>query len=154
MPKVQQDKLPKKRGRPRLERLHSRYEIQITSWDFNWSFYLSGPTDRWRGKSHFKVTATLTLMGRVLEPEGFKYPEALLRLVADPWLDSSLEQPVAIGSIHINGKQFSGYVPIPSDQMPVLVSSANRLLFVELYGTPLRYRKALIKELHLNSAPD
>jgi hypothetical protein len=98
--------------------------------------------------------ATLTLMGRVIEPEGFKYPEALLRLVADPWLDSLVEQPAAIGSIHINDKQFTEYVPIPSNQMPVLVSSANRLLFVELNGTPLRYRKALINALHLNTALD
>ena len=154
MAKAQQEKLLKKRGRPRLESLHARYEIQITSWDFSWSFYLSGPTDRWQGRSHFKEMATLTLMGRVIEPEGFKYPEALLRLVADPWLDSLVEQPAAIGSIHINGKQFTGYVPIPSNQMPMLVSSANGLLFVELNGTPLRYRKALINELHLNTAQD
>lgn len=154
MAKAQQDKLPKKRGRPRLERLHARYEIQVTSWDFSWSFYLSRPTDQWQGRSHFKEMATLTLKGRVIEPEGFKYPEALLRLVADPWLDSLVEQPAAIGSIHINDQQFTGYVPIPSNQMPVLVSSANRLLFVELNGTPLRYRKALINELHLNTALD
>ena len=40
--------------------------------------------------------ATLILMGRVIEPEGFKYPEALLRLVADPWLDSLVDQRLAI----------------------------------------------------------
>lgn len=154
MAKAQQDKLPKKRGRPRLEKLHARYEIQITNWDFSWSFYLSGPTEPWQGRSHFRERATLILMGRVLEPEGFKYPEAVVRLVADPWLDSLVEQPAAIGSIHIYGRQFTGYVPIPSNQMPLLVSSANRLLFVELYGTPLRYRKALINELHLNTTPD
>lgn len=154
MAKAQHDKVPKKRGRPRLEKIHARYEIQITSWDFSWSFYLSGPTDRWQGRSHFREVATLILTGRVLEPEGFKYPEALLRIVADPWLDSLVEQPAAIGSIHINGRKFTGYVPIPSNQMPLLVSSANRLLFVELFGTPLRFRKALINELHLNTAPD
>jgi hypothetical protein len=90
----------------------------------------------------------------LLSQRDFKYPEALLRLVADSWLDTLVEQPAAIGSIYINDKQFTGYVPIPSNQMPVLVSSANRLLFVELNGTPLRYRKALINELHLNTASD
>ena len=81
-------------------------------------------------------------MGCVIEPEGFKYPEALLLLVADPWLDSLVKLPAAIGSIYINDKLFMGYMPIPSSQMPVFMSSANRLLFVELNGTPLRYRKA------------
>lgn len=98
--------------------------------------------------------ATLTLKGHVIEPKGFKYPEALLRLVADPWLDTLVEQPAAIGSIHISDKQFTGYVCIPSNQMPMLVSAANRLLYIELNGAPLRYRKALIKELHLSTSPE
>ncbi|MNP31827.1 hypothetical protein D3C76_1249730 [compost metagenome] len=98
--------------------------------------------------------ATLTLKGRVVEPEGFKYPEALLRVVADPWLDTLVEQPAAIGSVHINNNQFTGYVCIPSNQMPMLVSAANRLLYVELNGAPLRYRKALIRELHLSTSPE
>ncbi|EXF94303.1 hypothetical protein HK44_002075 [Pseudomonas fluorescens HK44] len=144
----------KKRGRPRLETLFARYEIQITSWDFSWSFCLARPTDRWQGKSHFKEMATLTLHGHVIEPEVFKYPEALLRLVADPWLDTLVEQPSAIGSLYTNDKQLTGYVCIPSHQMPMLVSAANRLLFIELNGAPLRYRRALIRELHLSTAPD
>lgn len=154
MAKNPQSKRSKKRGRPRLETLFARYEIQITSWDFSWSFYLSGPTDRWQGKSHFKEVATLTLKGRVIEPEGFKYPEALLRLVADPWLDALVEKPTAIGSVHINDKQFTSYMCFPSNQMPMLVSAANRLLHIELYGTPMRYRRALIKELHLSTSPE
>ncbi|MNB80013.1 hypothetical protein D3C81_1216570 [compost metagenome] len=144
----------KKRGRPRLETLFARYEIQITSWDFSWSFYLARPTDRWQGKSHFKEMATLTLHGHVIEPEVFKYPEALLRLVADPWLDTLVEQPSTIGSLYANDKQLTGYVGIPSHQMPMLVSVANRLLFIELNGAPLRYRRALIRDLHLSTAPD
>lgn len=154
MAKISQSKRSKKRGRPRVETLFARYEIQITSWDFSWSFYLSGPMDQWQGRSHFKEMATLTLEGRVIEPEGFKYPEALIRLVADPWLDTLIEQPAAIGSVHINDKQFTGYMCIPSHQMPLLASVANRLSFIELNGTPLRYRKALIKELHLSTAPE
>jgi len=67
-------------------------------------------TDRWQGKSHFKEMATLTLEGRVIDPEELKYPEALLRLVADPWLDTLVEQPSTIGSRHINDKQLTGYV--------------------------------------------
>lgn len=110
MAKISRSRRSKKRGRPRLEALFARYEIQITSWDFSWSFYLSDPKDRWQGKSHFKEMATLTLKGRVVEPEGFKYPEALLRVVADPWLDTLIEQPAAIGSVHINNNQFTGYV--------------------------------------------
>jgi hypothetical protein len=98
--------------------------------------------------------ATLTLKGRVVDPEGFKYPEALLRVVADPWLDTLVEQPAAIGSVHINDKQFTGYVCIPSKQMPMLVSTADRLFYIELNGTPLRYRKALIRELHLSTSPE
>lgn len=154
MAKISQSRRSKKRGRPPLEALFTRYEIHITSWDFSWSFYLSDPKDRWQGKSHFKEMATLTLKGRVVEPEGFKYPEALLRVVADPWLDTLVEQPAAIGSVHINNNQFTGYVCIPSNQMPMLVSAANRLLYVELNGAPLRYRKALIRELHLSTSPE
>ena len=154
MAKTPLGKLSKKRGRPRLETLFARYQIQISSWDFSWSFYLSKPTDRWQGRSHFKEMATLTLKGRVIDPEEFQYPETLLRLVADPWLDTLVEQPAAIGSLHINDKQLTGYVCIPSDQMPMLVSAANRLLFIELNGTPLRYRKALIRDIHLSSVPE
>ncbi|MND85999.1 hypothetical protein D3C80_779450 [compost metagenome] len=154
MAKTPQSKLSKKRGRPRLETIFARYEIQITSWDFSWSFYLARPTDRWQGKSHFKEMATLTLHGHVIEPEVFKYPEALLRLVADPWLDTLVEQPSTIGSLYANDKQLTGYVGIPSHQMPMLVSVANRLLFIELNGAPLRYRRALIRDLHLSTAPD
>ena len=154
MAKIPRSRRSKKRGRPRLEALFARYEIQITSWDFSWSFYLSDPKDRWQGKSHCKEMATLTLKGRVVEPEGFKYPEALLRVVADPWLDTLVEQPAAIGSVHINDKQFTGYVCIPSKQMPMLVSTADRLFYIELNGTPLRYRKALIRELHLSTSPE
>ena len=154
MAKIPQIGCLKKRGRPRLEALFARYEIHITSWDFSWSFYLSDPRDRWQGKNHFKEMATLILRGRVIEPEGFKYPEALIRLVANPWLDTLVEQPEAIGSVHINDKQFTGYVCFPSNQMPMLVSAANRLLYIELNGTPLRYRKALIKELHLSTSPE
>lgn len=152
MVKIPQSRRSKKRGRPRLEALFTRYEIHITSWDLSWSFYLSDPRDLWQGKSHFKEMATLILKGRVIEPEGFKYPEALIRLVADPWLDTLVEQSAAIGSAHINDKQFTGYVCIPSNQMPMLVSAADRLLCIELNGAPLRYRKALIKELHLSTS--
>jgi len=88
-------------------------------------------------------------------PGGFKYPDATLRLVANPSLDDLIEQqPMSIGSIQINDQKFTGYVSIPSDQMSMLVSSASRLQFIELNGTPLRYRKALIDSVHLGTAPD
>ena len=151
MAKIPQARRSKKRGRPRLDVLFARYEIRITSWDFSWSFYLSDPSNQWQGKNHFKEMTTLILKGRVIEPEGFKYPEALIRLVADPRLDTLVEQPTAIGSVHINDEQFTGYVCIPSNQMPMLLGVANRLLCIELNGTPLRYRKALIREIHLST---
>lgn len=154
MAKILQNKPAKKSGRPRLEILYARYEIQITNWDFSWSFYPVRPSERRQGKSPFKEIATLTLEGHVVEPEGFKYPRALLRIVADSSYVGLIDQPTAVGSVQITDDIFTSYVSIPSHQMPVLVSAASRLRFIELSGTPLRYRKALIDALHLNSAPD
>jgi len=154
MAKTPKSKPAKKSGRPRLETLYVRYEIQITKWDFSWSYYPVRPSERRQGKIPFKEIATLTLEGRVVEPEGFKYPQALLRIVADSSYVGVIEQPKAVGSVQITDNFFTAYVFIPSNQMPVLVSAASSLRFIELSGTPLRYRKALIDALHLNSAPD
>lgn len=141
----------KRRGRPKSESLYTFYQIQITGWEFGWSFNLVRPQDEWKKRGYFDEFSTLTLKGRVCMPEHFRYPEAILDLVSDYELRQPTSRPHGIGSMSASNGQLRGFICIPSAGIASLLSIVNSLACIEIIGTPLRYRKGLISSISIGT---
>lgn len=141
----------KRRGRSKSETLYTFYQIQITGWEFGWSFSLVPSQDEWKKAGYFDEFSTLTLKGRVCMPEHFKYPEVTLNLMSDYELRQSASRPNGIGSMSASEGQLRGFICIPSTGIVSLISIVTSLTYIEIIGTPLRYRKGLISSISIGT---
>jgi len=154
MARIAQKKSSSRRGRPRLEAQRAIYQIKLFSWDFTWSLSLAMPNHSWANEGHYHEHMILTLRGKVLYPESFKYPEVECQIYADPRMTQDISPPKAIGSMTASGSRLIAYIAVPRDRVSVLVDAADRFLSLELNTTPLHYRRALVMSIHLGTEPE
>jgi hypothetical protein len=144
------------------------YIVQITGWDWSYSFGVSGAAYRDEKYSDFRH---LEIRGTLLLPSKIKVETVELALLCDI-SRAELERkdqppPPAIGSLNIErskseGTRLRGYLSMPIDALgPVMqMLLADRFKYVELDGESMRYRKALIRhyelmtELNVEDYPD
>ena len=143
-----------RRGRPKLESQQVLYQVKVSGWDMSWSFNLARPDFSRANEGHYSEHMILTLKGEVVYPEHFKYPEAECQLYADARLFQDAEAPRGIGSMTASGKRLAIYVSVPRERMCSLIGAAERLVSLELYATPLHYRRGLVKSIHLGTEPE
>ena len=53
-----------------------------------------------------------------------------------------------------SGKRLAVFLSVPRERMSSLIGAAERLLSLELYATPLHYRRGLVKSIHLGTEPE
>lgn len=151
MPLAAKSKSRSKRGRPSRETQQVLYQIKVYGWDVSWSFGLSSPYYSSADEGSYREHIILTLRGKVMYPEGFKYPDVECQLSADPRLSQGIEPATSIGSLTANQSRLVGYIPVRRERMGALIAGADRFLNLELNATPMRYRRALIMSINLGS---
>jgi len=154
MPHRSLQKSKARRGRPSLETQRALYQIKLSGWNFTWSFSLALPNNSRANEGHYNEHMILTLKGKVLYPENFKYPDVECQLFADPRLTQDIAPPKGIGSMTASGTRLVAYVAVPRERMDTLADVADRLLSLELNATPLHYRRALVMSIHLGTEPE
>jgi hypothetical protein len=146
----------KKRRRPPPHDDHARYIIAIEDWDWGYSFGLAGLKD---SPDPYMEHRHLTITGRLIHPTGLKIESVELSTLPNPDLDEHRRRehtPRAVGSLGAHDGRLDGLLSIPQDALtPVLqMLIAGRFKFVDMGGTKLRYRHALVKSFSLKTHPD
>jgi hypothetical protein len=103
------------------------------------------------GEDSIQEFAVLTFKGTVVYPEEFKYPEIEIQLVERVTLIQNESITPSIGSMSANGRLLSVYVSVPVERMKTLVSVAPHVLVVDFHASPLRYRRALVVSIQLDT---
>jgi hypothetical protein len=140
--------------------LPAYYTVEITSWDWNYSFSVN--VQRYEDR-RFMDYRHLHIRGKLLRPRRINV-EAV-ELIFFPNIEpSGMEQrhdqppPRGVGSLNIQGKKsegmnLAGYLSMPTDAIgPVLqMLLGGRFKYVVLDGEHMRYRKALIRHYEIKT---
>lgn len=142
----------KRRGRPQLAMVD--YVVQITDWDWSYSFGLnSAPHDNRRYNDY----RHLLIRGRLLLPTPLMLKAEIAELTFLPDVrPEDIEprgehQPRAVGHLNINRGMLTGGLSMATEALDSVMRLllAGRLNYLELHGEPMRYRHALIRSYQL-----
>jgi hypothetical protein len=145
--------MPRKK-RPRKELTPAYYNVEITGWDWDYSFSANVPRYEDRRFADYRH---LHIHGRLLRPR--KLNVETVELIIFPNIEpADMEQrpdeqpPRGVGSLGVEGRKSEGtrlvgYLSMPADAIgPVLqMLLAGRFKYVLLDGEHMRWRKALIR---------
>lgn len=154
--------MPKKKRR-RRELTPAYYNVEITGWDWDYSFSANVPKYE---DARFSDYRHLLVRGTVLRPRGIKAE------VAELWFFPRIEPedfktgrdqppPRGVGSLEIQGsspdrRKLVGYLSMPKDALePVLqMLLAARFKYVLMDGEPMRWRKCIIRRFEFAAEHD
>ena len=147
----------KRRGRPKLA--ITTYIIQITDWDWSYSFGLNATTydDR-----HYSDYRHLLVRGKVLLPSKLKVKTEAVELTflpdirpADPEQRGD-PRPRAVGHLQAHKGVLTGGLSMATEALDAVMRMllAGRSKYVVLDGEAMRYRQALIRHYQLVSELD
>jgi len=132
----------------------AHYNIEITGWDWGFSFSVNVPPGDDRLYSDYRH---LHVHGHVLRPRKINVETAELLFLPEVGLSEMQLQhgqtrPSAVGSVstegtRTEGMRLAGYLSMPSDALGLVLQMliGGRYKYVLLDGERLRYRKALIR---------
>ena len=145
--------MPKKRKR---QEEYVDYIVRIEDWDWALSFGLG--TLKWSDEAYMDHRH-LEIEGTLLHPTNAKTNRAHLTLI--PRRDCHLEKregdvPRAVASLDVHHGVMHGLLTMPLDALCPLISAliAERLRYVMMHGSRLRYRQALIRSYRFELNPD
>jgi hypothetical protein len=127
------------------------YEITVGRWEHYYGFRTGDQKFDPKPYSH---TETVTWYGDVLRPEGIQFPKAEVTLSAhDELMSERATRRSIIGTINAHDDVLYAYVFVPAEHMGQLVALAasGRLKMISLVGEPLKWRKASIRSISLNT---
>jgi hypothetical protein len=127
------------------------YVVQISRWDWSYSFSLNATRYRQGPYLEFRH---LHIWGTLLLPSNLKPDTVELTLMPDILLGADAWQPPrAVGSLELHGADLIGHLSMMSDALgPVLqMLIANVTKFVVMDGERMRYRKSLLRGYSLDS---
>ena len=144
--------MKKRRGRPKLT--ISYYIVQITDWDWSYSFGLNATTFDNR---HYSDYRHLLVRGKVLLPSKLKVKTEAAELTFLPDIPpAELEQrgdprPRAVGHLQVHKGLLTGGLSMATEALDAVMRMllAGRLKYVVLDGEAMRYRQALIRHYQL-----
>ena len=130
------------------------YIIEITAWDWSYSFGLNAVSYDDRRYSDYRH---LLVQGRVLLPGKLKVKAEAAELTFLPDIrPADLEQrgdprPRAVGHLHIHQEVLKGTLSMAAEALDAVMRMllAGRLNYVVLDGEAMRYRQALIRHYEL-----
>jgi len=151
--------MSKKKSRTRSVPSMVYYIVQITEWDWSYSFSVNVPN--WEDR-RFSDYRHLLIRGKLLLPSKIKLKAEIAEMTFMPDVrEADFEPrdrspPRAVGHIDIHDGMFTGGFSMTADALgPVMqMLLAGRLKYAVLYGEPMRYRKALIRSYELKSQLD
>jgi hypothetical protein len=141
----------KKHRRASSQDEYARYIVAIEGWDRSYSFGLAGRKDSLDPYMEYRH---LEITGRLLYPTGLKVDGVELWFLPSVDLDEGRRkdhEPKAVGSLSFQDGRLNGLLSVPKDSLtPILqMLIAGRFQFVDLGGTKLRYRQALVRSFSL-----
>jgi hypothetical protein len=148
------EKVARKKRRTSRRRSAQDYEhylVAVDRWEHYYGFGRGDPRFHTTPYSH---NETLSWTGRVIHPEGFKYPKAVVTLSAREGLMAESTKPnPTIGSMYARGQEINAYVFVPAEHMAQLVALAasGRLKTISFIGEPLKWRQGTIRSISLST---
>jgi hypothetical protein len=148
------EKVTRKKRRTSRRRSAPDYEhyfVAVDRWEHYYGFGRGDPRFHTTPYSH---TETLSWTGRVIHPEGLKYPKAVVTLSArEGLMAENAKSDTSIGSMNARDQEISAYVFIPAEHMGQLVGLAvsGRLKTISFVGEPLKWRQGLIRSISLST---
>jgi hypothetical protein len=151
----------KKHRRKTVE--YAYYHVQITGWDWSYSFSTNVP--KWDDQ-RFSDYRHLVVRGTVLRPRKIKAETAELWFLPSVTREDfepkhNVPAPRGVGSLSIEGSKseplkLHGYLSMPEDALvPVLkMLIAGRFKFVLMDGQPMRYRHCFVRHYELTAQHD
>jgi hypothetical protein len=132
------------------------YIVQITAWDWSYSFGVNSTPYR---DTRYNEYRHLHVFGTLLIPRKIKVEKVELVFLPDlgpTEMEQHGEPPRCAGSLSIWQNALDGNLSMPKDALnPVMqMLLAGRLKYVVLHGKPTRYRKALIRNYRMVAEVD
>ncbi|MET4356917.1 hypothetical protein ABIC08_006882 [Bradyrhizobium sp. RT9b] len=148
-PKPRPKKKKDRRGKAQDQTV--RYMVAIETWDWSYAFGLAGRKDSLDPYSEYRH---LMITGKLLHPTNPSIGSVELWLLPTEDLDEGKrknEEPNSVGSLSVHDGRLNGLMSIPKNALtPILqMLIAGRFKFVDLGGTKLRYREALVRSFGL-----
>jgi hypothetical protein len=140
--------MPRKKRRQTKALLPAYYHVQITGWDWSYSFSVNAAR---HVEGQYADYRHLLIRGTVLRPRKIKAESAELwflpNIAPAEMTRRDDPPPRAVGSLNVQGSILTGYLSMPADALgPVMqMLLGDRFKYVLLDGEPMRYRKALIR---------
>ena len=144
----------RRRGRPREE--YELYIIEVLKWEYYYEFSSHSQT-RYDDAGYHR-TETLTFSGRLALPEGLRYQNIVVNLIADK--DFTPVAPegfrAVIGTLYGAGDTLHAHVFVPGDHMAqvVAVAASGRVRVVSFTGTPLKRRSGSIRNVSVSTSAE
>lgn len=130
------------------------YDLQIDGWDYNHNFGTQ-PSKDWLHEGPYRGSSTLTFYGAWVSPDVFRYPRGSTTLSSKKGMRSEPINPMpeSIGFLSAGNGLMHGHLFLPVERFAelVTVASSGHLQVISLLGTPLRYRKGLVRSISLNT---
>lgn len=135
---------------------HVGYLVEVSRWDWSFSFGISHDK---RQADPYSEYRHLAIHGNLLRPVRIKAKEA--ELIFLPKIENNEasrmhHEPRAVGSLNLHGGVIHGVLSMPADALPPMLTvlTAHRFRFVVLHGEPLRWSKALIRSYSVDTPLD
>ena len=147
----------KQRGRPVLSMEY--YIVQITEWDWSYSFSVNVP--KWDDR-RYSDYRHLLVRGNVLLPSSLKAKAETVELTFMPDVrEADFEAgdrapPRGVGHLNIHDRLLSGGFSMAADALEPVIQMllAGRVKYIVMHGESIRYRKAIIRHYQLVSQLD
>lgn len=132
------------------------YVVEISDWDWSFSFGLDGTKysgDPYSDFRHLEIT------GSLISPTIEKVEKVTVHLLPDADLNKSnrLErEPIAVGSLRLDDSTLQGLISMPLDALDsiLLMLETNRIKFILMQGQKLRYRQSPVTNYSLQRELD
>ena len=145
----------KRRQSPKRDEI-VQYAMAPEMWNYYFGFRVSDGSRFDHGP--YSGFSTLTLEGKLIAPEGLKYPRMRMTLSASKELlrDKVAEPATSIGMLSAQGNVIDAYIFIPAESMAELTSVAHSgcLKVATVNGTRLRWRSAVAKSVSISTEYD
>ena len=144
----------RRKGRPREE--HVLYIVEVAGWHHYYGYSAHRQT-RYEDAG-YRHTETLVFNGKLVFPEGFRYPNAEVTLSAHD--ESTADPPEGfrpiIGTLDAAGDMLRAYAFVPRTHMAqlVAVASSDRVRAALFHGTPLKRRGGTIWNVSVSTSDE
>lgn len=144
----------RRKGSPREE--HAYYLVEVAGWRHYYGY--SAHRQSRHEEAGYRHTETVVFNGKIVFPEGFRYPNAEVTLSAHR--ESTADVPegfrAIIGAFNAAGDALRAYAFVPAGHMAqlVAVAASGRVRVASFHGTPLKRRRGTIWNVSVSTSDE